>query len=245
MIKIYSCSSFSFPKSQETPNQDSVLLPRKLEDGYIFSIADGVGGYTGGKEASSLAIEEVSNLDKKIHSSDVGGIFNNVKESISKLANENKTFSSAATTLTFCYVCSDGLLIGHSGDCRVYIKNGEKLQQYTKDHTQHQILIDKGLFTARQLRKLQGGNILTTAISPKLKLEYQSLFIKKEDLPLENDVLTVFIMSDGAHHFWEERAKFSFNTMRNVNRFSSSLMKRIEDKGPHDDYSLIGLAVHF
>jgi protein phosphatase len=29
---------------------DSILLPKKLDGGYIFSVADGVGGYNGGKK---------------------------------------------------------------------------------------------------------------------------------------------------------------------------------------------------
>lgn len=243
MTTIFSCSSFSFPKSSNSISEDSVLLPKKLDDGYIFSVADGVGGYNGGKEASCLAIKEISKIEHKIHLSDIGEIFNSIKDSISAFSKNNEEYSSAATTLTFCYVSNDGLLIGHSGDCRLYIKQGAKLKQYTKDHTQHQILIDKGLFTARQLRKLQGGNVLTTAISSKITLEFQSIFIKKEDLPLDNDILTIYLMSDGAHYYWEDRPRFSLNTLSNVNRFSASLMRRIESKGPHDDYTLIGLNI--
>ncbi|BBQ91296.1 PP2C-family Ser/Thr phosphatase [Klebsiella quasipneumoniae] len=245
MTTIYSCSSFSFPKSLDTISQDSILLPKKLDGGYIFSVADGVGGYNGGKEASNLAIKEISKLQHKVKPSDIDRIFNSIKDSISAFSENNEEYSSAATTLTFGYVSDEGLLIGHSGDCRLYIKEGSKLKQYTKDHTQHQILIDKGLFTARQLRKLQGGNVLTTAISSKVTLEFQSIFIKKEDLPIENNLLTIYLMSDGAHYYWEDRPRFSLNTLNNVNRFSASLMRRIESKGPHDDYSLIGLNIHF
>jgi hypothetical protein len=51
---------------------------------------------------------------------------------------------------------------------------------------------------------------------------------KKEDLPIENNLLTIYLMSDGAHYYWEDRPRFSLNTLNNVNRFSASLMRRIE-----------------
>ncbi|HHQ2334120.1 PP2C family protein-serine/threonine phosphatase [Enterobacter roggenkampii] len=243
MTNIYSCASFSLPKSTEGLSQDSILLPQRLDGGYLLSVADGVGGYKGGMEASNAAVRVLSSINSKVKESDVGDIFNSVKESITQLSVTNKDLSSAATTLTFCYVNNSGLLIGHSGDCRLYLKNGSKLKLYTKDHTQHQILIDKGLFTAGQLRKLSGGNVLTTAVSAKIKLDYQTIFIDRNDLPLENGVLTMYIMSDGAHHFWEERPRFSLNTLSNPNRFASSLLKRIQKRGPHDDYSLIGVSI--
>jgi len=227
----------------ENLSQDSILLPQKLAGGYLLSIADGVGGYKGGMEASNLAVRVLSRIDSKVEEANVGEIFDSVKNSITQLSAIDKELASAATTLTFCYVDNDGLLIGHSGDCRVYLKEGSKLKQYTKDHTQHQILIDKGLFTSGQLRKLSGGNVLTTAISAKIKLDYQTTFIPRNNLPLENDVLTMYVMSDGAHYFWEERPRFSLNTLSNPNRFASSLLKRIQNKGPHDDYSMIGLSI--
>jgi protein phosphatase len=83
MTTIYSCSSFSFPKSLDTISQDSILLPKKLDGGYIFSVADGVGGYNGGKEASNLAIKEISKLQHKVKPSDIDRIFNSIKDSIS------------------------------------------------------------------------------------------------------------------------------------------------------------------
>ncbi|MDE9567333.1 serine/threonine-protein phosphatase, partial [Xenorhabdus bovienii] len=52
-------------------------------------------------------------------------------------------------------------------------------------------------------------------------------------------VLDLYIMSDGAHHFWEKRPRFSDNTLRNPIRFASSLQKRIEKATPIDDYSLV------
>lgn len=241
MSIITSSSGFSLSKSGETENQDSVLYPREIDDGYLFAVADGVGGYKGGKEASTSVISYLSNYDSTPR--DVDYLFEKIKNNLINLAINNKDLASASTTLTFCHASKDGLVIGHIGDCRLYIKKDNKLIQVTKDHTQHQMLIDEGYFTAREVKKAQGKNIITAAISssPRIPFKYQSLFIPKNELQLENGALNVFIMSDGAHSHWIARPRFSAATLSSPAKFASSLQRRIELKGPEDDYSLIAI----
>ncbi|HCD4875286.1 TPA: serine/threonine-protein phosphatase, partial [Enterobacter hormaechei] len=131
--------------------------------------------------------------------------------------------------------------IAHVGDCRLYVKNNNKLKQLTKDHTQHQMLIDEGIFSSRQLKNAKGKNLLTTAISKTIELDYNMLQIPLSDLYDDNQNLILIVMSDGAHHFWEKRPRFSVNTLSEPSRFCSSLKKRIENGPPIDDYSVIAV----
>ena len=48
-------------------------------------------------------------------------------------------------------------------------------------------------------------------------------------------------MSDGAHQFWEQRKSFSKITMSDIIKFGNALKRRIENKGPVDDYTVIGV----
>jgi serine/threonine protein phosphatase PrpC len=72
------------------------------------------------------------------------------------LSDKNIKFSHAATTLTFCFVDDEGLHIGHVGDCRLYVKTDSKLKQITKDHTQHQKLLDDKIYSKSELKQLPG-----------------------------------------------------------------------------------------
>ncbi|WP_336278217.1 PP2C family protein-serine/threonine phosphatase [Cronobacter dublinensis] len=245
MIKLLGSSSFTYSKSRSDENQDCILPFKRVDDGFIIAVADGVGGYEGGLDASSLAISQLEKVNFPLNHSDVDNFFHGLKKRLKELSQSNSIFYSAATTLTFCYIGKKGLVIGHCGDSRLYIKVGNKLKQITKDQTQHQILIDKGLYTSRQLRNLMGGNVLTNAISAKLDLEYQVIEIPTENLPLQDGDINIFIMSDGAHYHWEERPRFSEKTMDNPAKFAASLQKRIETKGPHDDFSLVCFKVHY
>lgn len=243
MPLIISSSGFSFPKDNQRENQDSIMYPIESGDGYLLAIADGVGGYKGGKEASSSIISSLSKVN--INENDLDATFNILKKTIDNLSKNNEDFKSAATTLTFCYVSDRGIEIGHTGDCRLYLKRENKLIQITKDHTQHQMLIDEGYFTAKQLKNAQGKNVITSALSAKLPLNYQSLIIPINELPLEERTLNIYLMSDGTHIHWEGRPRFSSSTLESPSRFASSMQRRIETKGPTDDYSLLAIKILF
>jgi protein phosphatase len=219
------------------------MYPIESGNGYLVAIADGVGGYKGGKEASSSVISSLSKLS--ISEGDIDSTFSFLKTIVNNLSRDDESLRAAATTLTFCHLSKNGITVGHTGDCRLYFRSGHKLVQITKDHTQHQMLIDEGYFTARQLKKAQGKNVITSALSSKIPLSYQSLYIPKDKLPLDKGTIVLYLMSDGAHSHWENRPRFSVSTLESPSKFASSLQKRIETKGPEDDYSLLSVKLLF
>jgi protein phosphatase len=148
-------------------------------------------------------------------------------------------YEVASTTLTYAYVNSNEIIIGHIGDCRAHVKQGNKLVQLTKDHTQHQMLIDQKVYTKAQLKNASGKNLITTAISQVVPMKPEFFSFKVSDYVDDLQDLTIYLMSDGAHAYWEQNPRFSPNTMKNVTKLSNSLLRRIERKGAKDDYSLV------
>ncbi|EPD6703923.1 PP2C family protein-serine/threonine phosphatase [Cronobacter dublinensis] len=238
MIQLLNTGFFSYPRDNNKVNQDHYLLPKQLSDGFVLAVADGVGSYPGAEAASELAVKVISSL-KAEQLIDVTYAMNCIWSKFEELHNINPEWIRAATTLTFCYIDSEFLHIGHVGDTRVYVKEGNKLVRFTKDHTQHQELLDDGLFTKAELKKMSGKNSLTAAISKILPLRFQAEKINLKDLVDDNGILNIFLMSDGAHHFWEKRPRLSTNTMSKAPFFASSLLKRIERSEAVDDHTLI------
>jgi len=240
MIELLSCGAFSCPKDSGRENQDAILLPQPCNDGFIFAVADGVGSYAGAGEAAQAAIDFVAR-HKARAGHEPGIIFAGIKNNIAELSQNDAAQRKAATTLSYCVVSSNELIVIHVGDTRVYAKIENKLKQLTKDHTQHQELLDAGLYNKKELAELPGGNMLTAALSKVLPINFQHITLPITDLVDENGIITLIIMSDGAHHFWERRPRFSLNTLSNANSFSTSLLKRIQRVGPNDDHSLIAV----
>lgn len=253
MFSLISCASFSIAKNPNKQNEDSILLPIRLDEGYLFGIADGVGSYEGAREASNTATNFLMSLNqnsiiKNSQFIDIKDIFEKIKYKIELLSNENEIFKDAATTLTLCYVDNYGIRIGHIGDSRLYLKLNNQLIQITKDHTRHQQLLDAKLYTAKQLKKVSGKNILTTALSKNIEMNYDEYYLSLEDLNKyrdeENNII-INIMSDGTHSIWETRPKFSPKTLSSPLAFSSSLLRRINRVGAEDDHSLISVKIQF
>ncbi|HDR1026121.1 protein phosphatase 2C domain-containing protein [Pasteurella multocida] len=238
MINLISSSFFSCPKSNERENQDSILPVKMIHGYYIFAIADGVGSYNGAKEASISAISYLNEI-KKPHVN-MYYIFNEIRRRIIKLSEQNKEYDKAATTLTLGILGEKGLEIGHIGDCRLYFRDGLKLKQLTKDHTQHQRLLDLKLYSKKELRELSGKNVINKALAGRLEPDFDYTFIPIKELLEEDNSISIYLMSDGAHAFWEKRPRFSLNTISKPDAFSASLRRRIE-KDIQDDYSLIAL----
>lgn len=229
MLHLISSSTYCFPKELARQNQDHILAPQKYQSGYLFAVADGVGGYKGGEIASQIAIQNLMRDPQNVFT-----------QSLAEIKALSEEYSSASTTLTFAYLTEEGLHIGHIGDCRLYIKQGNKLRQKTKDHTTHQRLLDEKIYTKKELKEQPGKNIITTAISTQVEMKPDEFFIPIDELKDENNEVFIYIMSDGAHHFWEHRPRFSDATMQSISRFSAALQKRIE-KAPTDDYSLVAV----
>lgn len=244
MLNLVESSAFSFPKCNKRKNQDSILVPQKLEDGYLLAVADGVGSYPGGDIASEIAIEYLREITSKEHLFNTSKVLFDIRNRIISFSKTNEGYSKAATTLTFAFISSNGLKVSHIGDCRVYIKENTRLKQLTKDHTQFQKLVDEKTFTKKYLEGTKAKNILTTAIAPNIEMHVDSFFIPRESLPIENGTINLYIMSDGAHYFWEKRPRFSKNTMNSMSQFSNSFKRRIERLSPIDDYSYVGLVVN-
>ena len=246
MIEIVETASFSYEKNSKRTNQDSILSPFYItNDGILFAVADGVGSYQGGDLASKTAIDYLKNIKEKEQiTHNIKSIFSKIRENILSLGNINADYKQAATTLTFGFLDENNLYIGHIGDCRLYFKDStEKLKQITKDHTELQQLVDEKIYTKKFLQNKKIKHILTTAIANNVEMKIDTFQISLSEIQDLNGYISIYLMSDGTHHFWDKRPRFSNNTMKSVSRFASSIKKRIEVFSPVDDYSLVALTV--
>ncbi|MCU4491678.1 protein phosphatase 2C domain-containing protein [Acinetobacter guillouiae] len=239
MINLFRSTAFSYPKTDSKQNEDSVLVTKKINDGFILAIADGVGSYEGAYHASSTTIKYLNNL-QNFDFIDGEKLFSGLKDNLRKISINNDNYRNAATTLTLAFLNKNKLYIAHIGDCRLYVLIDNKLKCLTKDHTQHQKFLDEKIYTKKELKELNGGNIITSAISEKFLRKYDFFSVPISELIQKDGKISLFLMSDGAHHYWEERPRFSINTMNNILRFSNSLSNRIVNKGLIDDSSFIG-----
>ena len=124
MLNLIASSTYCFPKESERKNQDHILPPQQYHNGYLFAVADGVGGYKGGEIASQIAIQNLMR--------DPQNVFTQSLAEIKKLSEE---YHRASTTLTFAYLTEEGLHIGHIHQARQQITSKNQRSHYTSKIT--------------------------------------------------------------------------------------------------------------
>jgi len=136
-------------------NEDSLLM---LPEHSLFAVADGMGGYHGGKIASTLAVDTLrSAFDQTSFEDDFQSdtpIPRRARELASALVQANRAVFSAAqrepdlaemgTTLVAARFSPDKrrVYVGHVGDSRCYRFRGSRLTQLTTDHTMRHLGLD-------------------------------------------------------------------------------------------------------
>ena len=116
--------------------------------GYLFLVADGLGGAPEGARASRLAVDQVIRsvlgtmpwfFRIEDHEEDLEGELKKILEKCQlKLqadAEENPSREGMGTALTMAYVSWPRLYVVHVGDARCYLLRAGRLDQITEDHT--------------------------------------------------------------------------------------------------------------
>jgi protein phosphatase len=144
-------------------NEDRYLV--KSESG-LFVVADGMGGHDAGEVASTSIVDHLRSIgvpssapDLRARVEDRIVLANREIRQLSK-RNGSTIGSTLAALLAFegQYACM------WAGDSRIYLLRGEKLSQLSRDHTEMQELLDRGLLTPDEAASWPRRNVVTRAI---------------------------------------------------------------------------------
>ena len=191
-------------------NQDAVGtwqdLPQTIpfaEYGYLFAVADGVGGNEQGEVASALAIET---LFHSYYGGDTVEIPAALKRAV-RLANEavyergltQSEDRAMGTTLVAGVIRGTTLTIGNVGDSRAYLSRGRtQMTPISKDHSLVAEAVRAGQMTPEQAKASRQRNVITRALGQRQKVDVD---IFEVDLMADDIVL---LCSDGLHGIVED-----------------------------------------
>lgn len=190
-------------------NEDACILCAPTDEdllecrGYLFAIADGMGGASAGEHASHLALSAFS---EEFYNGEETNIPNHVQESIENAnghvfaeAEQHAELNGMGTTLSTLSILGDCAYIGQVGDSRIYLKRPRAgLIQITEDHSLVAEQVRNGVITEEEARNHSLKNLITRAIGIKedVDVDLFSLRLQKED--------TLLICSDGLCNMVED-----------------------------------------
>jgi serine/threonine protein phosphatase PrpC len=171
----------------ETPEQ-------ARNHGWLFVLADGVGGHAAGEVASRTAVE--SALEGFRHAPR-GQPLSSLLQSLVQKANarvlDAAMNSGMATTLVACALRYDRAVIAHVGDSRCYLIRERAAKVLTRDHTLAAERGRLGLLAADEIAGAESRHILSRSLGTALSVSAEI----SDHQVLPGDVL--LLCSDGLH----------------------------------------------
>ncbi len=189
---------------QRSNNEDSFLYWEPDSDdefrrkGRLAVVADGMGGYEGGQEASRLAVETVCHVYDCNFSGDpqltLIEAFESAHQNIQRYAVEHPQLYGMGTTCTALSIIDRQLYFAHVGDSRLYLVRGETVSRLTRDHSYVGRLVETGIVRSEDAESHPQRHILTAALGSGREVtphtpEHPCLLEERDSLVLCTDGL--------------------------------------------------------
>ena len=170
----------SDPGKVRTNNEDSMgsFIPSSRQQarshGFLFAVADGVGGMDLGEVASSTA---VSVIIEQFAQAQSGSMLISLLPRLIHLANaavHDCTLTpkyrgkKMATTVVACALRHDQAIVSHVGDSRCYLVRNGKAKQITQDHTWVNEQRKLGLISASDIADSDARHVLIRSLGPEM-----------------------------------------------------------------------------
>jgi serine/threonine protein phosphatase PrpC len=199
-------AQISDPGKQRGHNEDYLghVVPgspaRGRSHGWLFVLADGVGGSEKGEVASQAAVEY---LTAGFHEASPSEGLSALLMRLAQEANvqiyqtgreHSPGGTSMATTLVACAFRYDRVVVAHAGDSRCYLIRQGQTRLLTRDHTVAQDQARIGLLTAQEASESSTRHVLSRSLGTDLFVN-----IETSDIQVyPDDVL--LLCCDGLYH---------------------------------------------
>jgi len=229
-------------------NEDSFYV-KSFDDNHMLAVvADGMGGYKGGKEASTIAVRCISEYIESLLPELMSYTERKLKQTVIKalklankailnVADASDELKNMGTTAVVCYLSGEKLYVFNIGDSRLYIIN-DKITQITKDHSLVLELVELGVISEKQAQNHPQKNVITKSLGADESIEPD---IYKEKISSGD---TILLCSDGLTNMLSDDAiikcVITHNDVKNVSRV---LVEEAKKSGGSDNITVVTIRI--
>lgn len=167
--------------------------------GWLFALADGVGGQERGEVASRVAVESLLDGFRGAPGGELHTVLmpRLIQAANARVYEAGRTTgpggTAMATTLVTCALRFDRAVVAHVGDSRCYLVRRGLGELLTRDHTVASEQVRLGVLSAREAAEVPTRHVLSRSLGNDLFVSVES----SEHQVLPGDVLV--LCSDGLH----------------------------------------------
>ena len=207
--------------------------------GWLFALADGLGGHEKGEVASRLAIDTVlagfRTIPKGVmHVSLLPRLIQQANAAVYDEGHASKTYAAPmGTTLVLCALRFDSAVLSHVGDSRCYLYRNGSGVQLTHDHTMVAEQSRLGIISKAEASIAENRHILTRSLGTELFVAADTITVNI----MPGDVL--LLCSDGLHGYVPDEAiERVVNDNSDLHQAAASLVAAANNNGGQDNVSV-------
>jgi len=210
-----------------------------LLKGRLAIVADGMGGYEGGQEASRIAVEVIEELYANAVAGDprswLVSSFQMAHNRIQDYAVKYPDLHGMGTTCTAIALLDHQLYFAHVGDSRLYLVRDCSISRLTHDHSYVTRLVDNGIIRPDEAESHPQRHILTAALGAGNSVTPDS---PPEPVSLESADMLV-LCTDGMWGLLSDHEILELATGKNnVEDISKALVEAAKKRGGPDNITV-------
>jgi protein phosphatase len=226
-----------------TNNEDSLgsFIPKSRHEirshGFLFAVADGVGGMDLGEVASATAIKIVTGEFQQMQAGAMlpgllPRLVQHANAAVHDLRLEREyRGKQMATTLVAAALRFDQAVVSHVGDSRCYLVRNGKARQVTDDHTLVNQQRKLGVISAADIAESSSRHVLIKSLGPELFVAPDTTTLSIQS----GDVLV--LCTDGLHDELPERemAAIVSQSRKDIDEIARELVARAVEIDGNDN----------
>lgn len=218
-------------------NEDSFAA---VPDRGIWLVADGMGGHEAGDWASQQITEQFADLP---HTEGLDSVLNACADAIHRAnasiyAVAQQRGTQIGSTVVVLALAEDGFGVIWAGDSRAYLLRGRLLHPLTRDHTQVQAMVARGILSPAEAANHPMSHVLAKAVGVEADLELEGVTDRIEcgDLFL--------LCSDGLHGMLSDDQILQELTAGSFAESAERLVRHCLEVGARDNVTVVLVEAH-
>lgn len=246
MIKSITASLRTDTGQVREHNEDFVGLWEPVDEderaahGWLYIVADGVGGADAGELASQHATEQTirffidSYIDGEAEepAERLENAIRNANSTLRKLSDDRGTARAMATTMVAVAIYNGSAVIANVGDSRGYLIRGNDIRQITKDQSLVAELVEAGTITEEEAAVHPQRNVILSSLGP-MRVPRIELF----DVDIEDGDI-MLLCSDGLTRHVSDEEIATVARSQDTADATQQLIDMANERGGSDNISV-------